>query len=185
METKNAINLKTDLYTVYFIHLPIYSFMDKLQQFFLINDLCLLLSLSTLINYVRKHLITLFFLKRSSVFLLLHLTSTTDNKTLIKYKLCKYKYNHLFSGRFPMLVMVACSSTSSIISLAIFILPPTAVAGLFRVGLLADIVNREPEMFMCTISKYLGTIWWNIWLAMWTVLICNADRLQRWRVYYG
>lgn len=52
--------------------------------------------------------------------------------------------SYLVSGRFPILVIVACSSTSSITSLAIFILPAPAVAGLFKVGLLADIMKRLP-----------------------------------------
>lgn len=45
-----------------------------------------------------------------------------------------------------MLVIVACSSTSSITSFAIFILPVATATGLFRVGLLTDIVNRDPEI---------------------------------------
>lgn len=43
-----------------------------------------------------------------------------------------------------MLVMVACSSTSSMTSLAIFMLPPPAVAGLFSDALLAEIMKRVP-----------------------------------------
>lgn len=73
--------------------------------------------------------------------------TTSPGDRHLMNKVIALLFCYLLSGRLPMLVMVACSSTSSITSLAIFMLPaPPAVTGLFSEALLADIVKRVPRI---------------------------------------